>query len=607
MNAAIEKILIAGIVLVIGGVVVFDIASIRQAQRLQDTSSAVRHTNRVLYQAQQVLVLNSDYERQAKDFLLSGDTALHDPLWRSAVSLHNTIDSLRALTLDNPVQQTRIDSLLRLTNNNLDLLNRQIRIRQSRGLEAAALASGADTPQRIGSDRIRGVVDALQGEENRLLGLRREVNRQTAYNLEQALTALIVAIAVLALVIFFKFRRDLRREKRAKELLRTFNKELEEQVLLQTAGLKSSEEKYRTIFYKSPLPKWIYDVDTLLFIEVNDASLAQYGYTQQEFETMKLSDLLPKEELGRLSETMRDIRSGDASESRHSYWRQLKKNGEVIYAEFTTHSLQYDHRNARMVVVNDITARRQSEILMQQLNEDLKKRAAELATSNAELERFAYVASHDLQEPLRMVSSFLQLLKKKYQDKLDEKADQYIHYAVDGAERMKTLILDLLEYSRVGSGKGNFTEVNMPEVVDEVIVTFRDKIIAAGAVVATTGPLPVIRAERGQMVQLLQNLVGNALKYRSDQPPMIRISAKEEADQWRFSVSDNGIGIDPSFSDKVFIIFQRLHNKSEYSGTGIGLAICKKIVERHGGRIRVEPGAERGSTFFFTISKYLNH
>jgi PAS domain S-box-containing protein len=607
MKAAIERILIAGIILVIGGVVAFDIASIRQAQRLQDTSGAVRHTNQVLYQTQQALVINSDYERQATDFLLSGDTTLHDPLWRSAVAMHIAIDSLRALTSDNPVQQTRIESLLQLTNMNMDLLNRQIRVRQVQGLEAAVLAVALDTQQRDISTRIRLIVRAMQGEESRLLGVRREINRKTAYNLEQALVTLIVAIAVLLLVILIKIRGDLRKEQQAKELLSNFNKELEDQVLLQTADLQSSEEKYRTIFYKSPLPKWIYDVDTLRFIEVNDASMAKYGYTQKEFQSMKLSDLLPEEDLGRLSETMYEIRSGRSEEPRQSYWRQLKKNGEVIYAEFTTHPLEYESRNARMVVVNDITLRRQSEIMMQQLNEDLQKRAAELAASNAELERFAYVASHDLQEPLRMVTSFLQLLKKKYEGQLDEKADQYIHYAVDGAERMKTLILDLLEYSRVGSGKDNFTEVNMHEVVDEVNATFRDKIIAAGAVVATTGPLPVIVAERGQMVQLMQNLIGNALKYRSEQPPMIRISAREEPDHWRFAVSDNGIGVDPSFSDKIFIIFQRLHNKSEYSGTGIGLAICKKIVERHGGRIWVEPGLERGSAFIFSVSKNLNH
>ncbi len=226
------------------------------------------------------------------------------------------------------------------------MLNRQIRVRQTQGLEAAVLAAGADREQREVSTRIRAMVKSMQTEENRLLGMRREVNRRTASNLEQALTALIIAIAALLLVILFKIRNDLRREKRAKEQLRTFNKELEEQVILQTAGLQSSEEKYRTIFYKSPLPKWIYDVDTLRFIEVNDASLtANMAIPRKRFQSMKLSDLLPQEDLGRLSETMSEIRSGNTDEPRHSYWRQMKKNGEVMYAEFTTHPLEYDHRN----------------------------------------------------------------------------------------------------------------------------------------------------------------------------------------------------------------------------------------------------------------------
>lgn len=605
MKAAIQRTLIAGIALVIAGIVIFDIASIRQAQRLQDTSGAVRHTNQILYQTQQVLVLSSDYERTVKDFLLTGDSTIHDPLWRSAVQVHISIDSMRDLTVDNPIQQSRIDSLLELTNRNMALLNRQIRIRQFLGLEAAAEAAAADREELVVSDRIRVLVKALQSEENRLLGLRREASRQTASNLQEVLTALIVAIAALLLILLLKIRADLRREKGAKEQLGRFNKELEEQVILKTAGLQSSELKYKTLFYKSPMPKWIYDVDTLALIEVNEASIRHYGYSQEEFQAMKLGDLLPIDDEIRLKETMSEIRTGQSGEPRHSYWRQKKKNGDIMYAEFTTHPLEYDDRNARMVVVNDITERRQAEIRMQQLNEDLQKRAAELAASNAELERFAYIASHDLQEPLRMVSSFLQLLQKKYKEKLDEKADQYIHYAVDGAERMKTLIMDLLEYSRVGSGKGNFVDVNMREVVDEVTTVFRDKIIAAGAVVATTGPLPVISAERGQMVQLFQNLVGNALKYRSDQPPMIRISAKEEPESWRFAISDNGIGIEDAFSDKIFIIFQRLHNKSEYSGTGIGLAICKKIAERHGGHIGVDSEPHRGSTFYFTISKHI--
>jgi light-regulated signal transduction histidine kinase (bacteriophytochrome) len=225
-----------------------------------------------------------------------------------------------------------------------------------------------------------------------------------------------------------------------------------------------------------------------------------------------------------------------------------------------------------------------------------------MAASNAELERFAYIASHDLQEPLRMVSSFLQLLQKKYKGQLDEKADQYIHYAVDGAERMKALIMDLLEYSRAGSSKETFGRVETETIVKEVGDIFREKIIAARAQVDISS-LPVVWGDKVQLLQLFQNLLSNALKYHADRTPVIRICAREEPGCWLFSVEDNGIGIDPQFSDKIFIIFQRLHNKTDYSGTGIGLAICKKIVERHGGRIWVESSPDQGSTFYFTIGK----
>jgi signal transduction histidine kinase len=237
---------------------------------------------------------------------------------------------------------------------------------------------------------------------------------------------------------------------------------------------------------------------------------------------------------------------------------------------------------------------------LQRLNEDLERRAAELAASNSELERFAYIASHDLQEPLRMVSSFLQLLEKRYAGQLDEKADQYIHYAVDGAERMKTLVLDLLEYSRVGSSRENFGPVDTAEVIREVESVFRDNMAVSSARMEV-GPLPRVNGHKVQLVQLFQNLVGNALKYHGETAPVIRVHAHPENGLWRFSIQDNGIGIDPRFFEKIFIIFQRLHNKSEYSGTGIGLAICKKIVERHGGRIWVESKPGEGSTFYFTI------
>jgi PAS domain S-box-containing protein len=401
-----------------------------------------------------------------------------------------------------------------------------------------------------------------------------------------------------------KIRVDLFREKKARERLKQFNDELEEQVRIKTADLQASEEKYKNIFYKSPLPKLIYEVDTRQFMEVNDAAVGHYGYRQEEFLKLRLDDLLPEDELDRLMEVMREIVNNVSEKARHSYWRQIKKNGEFMYAEFTTYPMQYDRRNARMVVVNDITARRQAEGLLQEASEKLEKRAAELASSNGELERFAYVASHDLQEPLRMVSSFLQLLQKRYKGQLDEKADQYIHFAVDGAERMKILIMDLLEYSRVGSTKESRVPVRMREAAEEVVAVFREKIVTADARVEI-GDLPVIAAEKVQMVQLLQNLIGNALKYRSETPPLIRVGSRELPEHWEFTVEDNGIGIDPAFREKIFVIFQRLHNRSEYSGTGIGLAICKKIVERHGGQIRVDSEPGRGSAFVFTIGKFL--
>lgn len=252
--------------------------------------------------------------------------------------------------------------------------------------------------------------------------------------------------------------------------------------------------------------------------------------------------------------------------------------------------------------MQDITERKKNETAIRELNEQLNKRAGELADSNAELERFAYVASHDLQEPLRMVSSFLQLLQKKYAGELDESATQYITYAVDGADRMKRLIHDLLEYSRVGTSQEKLAKTSMEKVTSQVLEIFAGKIKERGARVIVH-PMPEIKVNCTQVTQLMQNLVGNALKYNTAAVPEIEIGCEEKQDSWQFFIKDNGIGIDPKFYNKIFIIFQRLHNKNQFSGTGIGLAICKKIVERHGGNIWVESTPGAGSTFFFTIQK----
>jgi two-component system, chemotaxis family, sensor kinase Cph1 len=233
-------------------------------------------------------------------------------------------------------------------------------------------------------------------------------------------------------------------------------------------------------------------------------------------------------------------------------------------------------------------------------DEKLKHMMADIQRSNKELEQFAYVASHDLQEPLRMVASYMRLLHRRYSDKLDNDANDFINYAVDGSKRMQELIRDLLAYSRVGSLGREFEPIDIKTVLDRSVRNLEMSIKESGAVV-THDSMPAMFADGIQITQLFQNLISNAIKYCKEAPPRIHVSAKQNKKAVTFSVSDNGIGVDPQYYERIFIIFQRLHGKGEYSGTGIGLAICKKIVERHDGKIWVESLPGGGSTFYFTI------
>lgn len=640
MKAAIEKQLINGIVIAIASVLVIVVLSIWQYRRIQDTGAVNKHTNQVLYQTEQVLNGAVQYELNVKNFLLTGDSLFLLTAEDSVTLLPGKMDQLGFLSAGDSGQLRRIDSLSHYIDKERGVLQQAMRLSKAADVEGAAALIRAEAVSGY-SYLIQSIIARMQADERRQLDLGRHAGQVRALQLQAVLWSLIAAVVVLAIIVFRKVGIDLVRETMAREQLSHFNQELEKEVQRQTANLQASEDKYKTLFYKSPLPKWIYDETTLRFFEVNEAAIRIYGYSQNEFRNMTIMDIRPAEDRKRLLDDVEEVRRMPGSD-RESQWRHIKKSGEVIDVDIIAHPVEFEGRKARMVVVNDITERRRYEIRLERLNADLARRAMELAASNAELERFAYIASHDLQEPLRMVSSFLQLLQKKYAGQLDAKADQYIHYAVDGAERMKALIMDLLEYSRVGTGKEGFGWVDTAEVMAEVGEIFREKIVAARARVEI-GKMPRVWGDKVQLTQLLQNLVSNALKYHSEEAPVIRIGAVGGEDgrgagvgggtdgggaagagsgadadagagagsgsgagsgeAWLFSVEDNGIGIDPLFFDKIFIIFQRLHNKSDYSGTGIGLAICKKIVERHGGKIWVESDQQRGSTFFFTINK----
>ena len=285
------------------------------------------------------------------------------------------------------------------------------------------------------------------------------------------------------------------------------------------------------------------------------------------------------DEIGQLVDAFNEMLSN--IEERDRELRQARDELEQRVAERTS-ELQ-----------RELAERRRAE---QQLHEAL----ADLRRSNADLQQFAYVASHDLQEPLRMVTSYVQLLAEEYRGKLDADADEFIHFAVEGALRMKQLITDLLTYSRVGTHGSQFASTSPEEVLQDAIANLEISLRESGAAV-THDPLPAVLADRSQLLQVFQNLISNGLKFRGAEAPRIHVSARREGPDWLFSVADNGIGIASEHAERIFIIFQRLHTRLEYPGTGIGLAICKKVIERHGGRIWVESEPGRGSIFCFTL------
>ena len=301
------------------------------------------------------------------------------------------------------------------------------------------------------------------------------------------------------------------------------------------------------------------------------------------------SGLHPKEFFRQLWDTI------GRGEVWHGEIRNRAKDGALYWSHTTIVPFLYADGTPRqyMAIRANITERKLAE-------ERLAGKIRELARSNAELEQFAYVASHDLQEPLRMVANYTQLLAERYRGKLDEQADKYIHYAIDGATRMQAMIQDLLTYSRAGRQGNNIHNIDVNTAVQAALENLEPVIRESGAAVKYDR-LPTVEANAIQITQLFQNLIGNAIKFRGKLPPVVQIAAEQNGDEWVFSVADNGIGIAAEHSQIIFAIFQRLHTRNEYSGNGIGLAICKKIVERHGGRIWVESKEGQGATFKFTL------
>jgi PAS domain S-box-containing protein len=331
-------------------------------------------------------------------------------------------------------------------------------------------------------------------------------------------------------------------------------------------------------------------------LHVNKSVALITGFASEELIGTPLYNLLSERE-PELYETLWTTVTG-GGQWQGEIW-QKRKGGEEYLARVNVSAVKDATEKVTHVIAefSDITAFKRTQ-------EALARRTEELANSNQELEQFAYVASHDLQEPLRMVASYTQLLARRYKDKLDQDANEFIHFAVDGATRMQALIIDLLTMSRVGTHGKQLAPCESAVALERALSNLRLAIDESGAMV-THDAMPKLTADISQLTQLFQNLIGNAIKFRGDTSPTVHVGAEKKSDEWLFSVRDNGIGIAPDFFDRIFVIFQRLHGKHEYPGTGIGLSVCKKIVERHGGKIWIESEPGKGTIFYFTLP--VNH
>jgi len=359
---------------------------------------------------------------------------------------------------------------------------------------------------------------------------------------------------------------------------------------------RESEEKYRGLLEAAPDAMVVVNQIGEIVL-LNLQAEKQFGYSRDELVGQKVTNIIPEGFAERLvADALRSTEDALAQQIGTGIeLNALRKDGSGFPIELMLSPLKNADGILITAAIRNITVRKKAEA-------HLVEKVGELNRSNIELEQFAYIASHDLQEPLRMVASYTQLLARRYKGKLDSDADEFITFAVDGANRMQRLIQDLLAYSRVGTKGKELLETSSEAALQQALINLAASVQASGAVV-TNGPLPFVCADEMQLTQLFQNLIGNAIKYQNPGIPRIHLSAVSCGWQkWKFSVKDNGLGIEPQYFERIFGMFQRLHKREEFEGTGIGLAICKKIVERHGGVISVESQPGDGSTFHFVLT-----
>ncbi|MGO8796534.1 MAG: sensor histidine kinase [Candidatus Sulfotelmatobacter sp.] len=557
-------------------------SSYTQTRRLLASAAWVVRTHDTLFSLEKLLAESEQTESCARRYAARHNQFDMTCFEQSCRRVTQQLVLLRELMNDDPAQRRILDQVGYTLGKRLDFLQ-QSNLGQTRVANANDKASPLEQGAQL-QEQIRAQVEVLEKAQQGLLAERLQARDRATTKATSALGAGFLFSATVLCVVFVKLKREIEKRVEAQFYLRLAYAAIDESHRQLTGIIESTPDCIAAV---DPQLRWI-----AFNASYGRQFQAAYGNTpkagrfihecfgEHSDECVKLSALWHRTLAGETFTVTGEVNNSS----------QVQRTYETRYFPIRD---RHGNPMAACQIARDISERKHFEDVLLRQSEELKR-------SNAELEQFAYVASHDLQEPLRMVASYMQLFAERYQGQLDAKADKYIGYAVDGARRMQALINDLLSLSRINSRGAKFTAADCEEVMGRVLHDLHASIRSSNALVECKG-LPSVMADEQQLAQLFQNLVGNALKFRGAETPHIRLTATQEHGFWLFSVQDNGIGIAPEHADKIFILFQRLHSRHQYDGTGIGLAICKKIVERHGGRIWVESEPGRGSTFKFTL------
>lgn len=581
MKTSQEKTLLTGFAVALCVLVGLGALQYWMTWQLVQSDRWVAHTDEVLAKIHAIVAEARGAESAVRGYVINGDRAMLEPYRSASGALPGHLQELKGLVADNPVQEQRANSLEQFMTSRLAVLEKAVELRERGGMGAVQTYN----PVPIGTEIMRralAVADQMEAEET---GLQRQ--RSNAASKRSRETSELILIATLAAIgVLWLAAAALRRDSRER--------------LKITQALEEAHRLYEGLFESSADALLLSDFEGRV-VRVNAEAERVFGYGRGELAGHPVDTLVP-ERFRSMHWTDRQAYYAEPRARAMGAGRELfgrRKDGSEFPVEVMLSTSRAGDQPLVMSIVRDISEHKRAEENLRHYAEELKQSSVELARSNADLESFAYVASHDLQEPLRMVSKYVQLLGEHYRGKLDAQADEFIAYAVDGAERMRALIHDFLSYSRVSRTPARQEMVDCKTVVDRALANLQQAIQESQAGI-TVDPLPVVKGDSSQLERLFQNLIGNAVKYRGERPPSIRVSARQEGD-WTFCIRDNGIGIDPQHRERIFGMFQRLHTRQEYAGTGIGLAVCKRVVEGHGGRIWVESEPGRGSSFFFTL------